>query len=73
MDTYFTLTNVLLSILIGLLGFIGAKFYDKIKAIGMSIQRILLSDLEHKKDIEQLKVDREDHEKRITEFKKDFF
>lgn len=73
MDTYLTLTNVLLSILIGLLGFIGAKFYDKIEAIGMSIQRILLSDLEHKKDIEQLQVDREDHEKRIKEIEKELF
>lgn len=61
-----TLTNLLITILIMIVAYIGKKVDERIQSIGKDIQNILLSDLEHKKDIEFLKDNYDDHEVRIT-------
>lgn len=59
-------TNLLLVVLITLLGFIGKVFYEKVEDIFRKIESILLSNMSHNKDIEQLQEDADDHETRIT-------
>lgn len=59
------LTNVLISVLIGLLGFIGYNFYVKLDKIEKDIQHAALGHVSMSKDIEKMKEELADHEKRI--------
>lgn len=60
------LTNVLIGMLIAVIGFIGAKMYSKLEAFEKTVQNILMSDISHQKDIDNLKENYKDHETRIT-------
>ena len=61
-----SLTNILLTLLIALLGYMGRSLYDKIEHLIEEIRIIMLSDVANKKDIEYLKDSIDDHETRIT-------
>lgn len=61
-----TLTNILLTLLIALLGFMGRSLYEKIEHLIEEIRIIMMSDVANKKDIEYLKDSVDDHEQRIT-------
>jgi hypothetical protein len=65
-----SVTNLLLVVLIGLIGWIGKIFYEKMEKFGQAIQDILLSDVDMKKDIERNTDDIKDHEVRITTLEK---
>ena len=61
-----SLTNILLTLLIALLGYMGRSLYEKIEHLIEEIRLIMLSDVANKKDIEYLKESVNDHEERIT-------
>jgi cell division protein FtsB len=67
-----SITNLLLALLIGLLAWLGRVFYSKLEELSKNIKEILISDMGHQKDIEQLKADRDEHEKRIGELEKNY-
>ena len=56
----------LLTVLIGLVGYIGGKMYDKIDELNKNIMNIMLKDIANEKDIDELKRTVEDHEDRLT-------
>lgn len=56
----------LLSVLILLVGAIGKIYYTQIENLIKEIKHLNGSDIERKKDIEQLKLDRDDHKVRIV-------
>lgn len=64
------LTNVLIGIIIALISFVSNRLIKKIDSFEKSIQNILLSDLENKKDIENIKEDVVKHEVRINKLEK---
>jgi hypothetical protein len=64
------ITNTLLGILILLIGWIGSTFYNKLNELLKKVEKILLSDVATKKDIEQLKIDRDDHEERLQKLER---
>lgn len=59
------ITNLLLTVLIGLMAWMGKSLYAKIEILIAEIRAIMLSDVMNKKDIETLKEKVEDHEHRI--------
>ena len=60
------ITNLLIGLLIGLIGYIGKMLINKIDKFESTIQNILINDVADKKDIESIKEDVKDHEIRIT-------
>lgn len=60
------LTNVLITIVIGLIAYVSKRMIDKMDSFEKKIQEILINDMADKKDIQQLQYDIEDHEVRIT-------
>lgn len=63
-------TNALLIALISLIAFIGGVGIRKINELIRDVRALLLSDLNHKKDIISLQEDVDDHEDRISELEK---
>jgi hypothetical protein len=59
-------TNILITIVIALIGYLGKRMIDKLDKFEKTVQDILISDMADKKDIEMLKSDVEDHEIRIS-------
>ena len=60
------LTNVLISVVIGLIAYVSKRMIDRLDKFEKIVQDILISDVINKKDIETLKSDVEDHEIRIS-------
>jgi hypothetical protein len=60
------LTNVLITIVIGLITYVSKRMIDRLDKFEKTVQDILISDVINKKDIETLKSDVEDHEIRIS-------
>jgi len=60
------LTNWLILIVIGIVGYLGRTFISKLDRFERKVETILLDNMSHKKDIERLTSDVDDHEKRIT-------
>lgn len=60
------LTNWLILIVIGIVGYLGKTFISKLDRFERKVENILLDNVSHKKDIERLTSDVDDHEKRIT-------
>ena len=60
------LTNWLILIVIGIVGYLGQTFIQKLDRFERKVENILLDNVSHTKDIERLTADVEDHEKRIT-------
>ena len=60
------LTNWLILIVIGIVGYLGKTFISKLDRFERKVEHILLDNVSHKKDIERLNSDVDDHEKRIT-------
>lgn len=60
------LTNWLILIVIGIVGYLGKTFISKLDRFERKVESILLDNVSHKKDIERLTSDVDDHEKRIT-------
>ncbi len=63
-------TNALLITLITLIGFVGGTNIKKINELIKEVRALLLSDMSTRKDIDFLKRDIEDHERRISELEK---
>lgn len=59
------LTNYLILIVIGIVGYLGKTFIDKLDKFEKKVENILLDNVSHAKDIERLASDVEDHEIRI--------
>ena len=60
------ITNLLLSVLIALMAWMGKSLYAKIEVLIAEIRAIMLSDVMNKKDIETLKEKVDHHEERIS-------
>jgi len=60
------LTNWLILIVIGIVGYLGQTFIQKLDRFEKKVENILLDNVVHSKDIERLSADVEDHEKRIS-------
>lgn len=60
------LTNWLILIVIGIVGYLGKTFISKLDRFERKVENILLDNVSHKKDIERLTADVDNHEKRIT-------
>lgn len=59
------LTNYLILIVIGIVGYLGQTFIQKLDKFEKKVENILLDNVGHTKDIERLSADVEDHEIRI--------
>ena len=59
------LTNWLMLIVIGVIGYLGQTFIQKLDRFEKKVENILLDNVVHSKDIERLTADVEDHEVRI--------
>jgi hypothetical protein len=59
------LTNWLMLIVIGIIGYLGQTFISKLDRFEKKVEKILLDNVVHSKDIERLSSDVEDHEVRI--------
>ena len=59
------LNSVLLGVIIALLSFIGGMLYKKLEQFAKTIQDILVSDMEDKKDIERIDYTLDEHHERI--------
>jgi len=59
------LNSVLLGVIIALLSFIGGMLYKKLEQFSKTIQDILVSDMEDKKDIERIDYTLDEHHERI--------
>ncbi len=59
------LTNWLMLIVIGIIGYLGQTFISKLDRFEKKVEKILLDNVVHSKDIERLSADVEDHEVRI--------
>lgn len=68
--TQVELTNVLIGVIIALITFVSNRLIKKIDSFEKSIQNILMSDLENKKDIVNIKEDVVKHEVRINKLEK---
>jgi hypothetical protein len=64
------ITNILITLLILLVGFIGTLIFKKLDTFERKIEEILIGDVGHSKDIERLQFDYADHEERISELEK---
>jgi hypothetical protein len=60
------LTNWLMLIVIGIIGYLGQTFISKLDRFEKKVENILLDNVVHSKDIERLSADVDDHEKRIS-------
>lgn len=60
------LTNILIFVLIGLIGYISKAMLIKIERFEKTVQDILMSDVSNKKDIERLRDDVDNHEIRLV-------
>ena len=60
------LTNWLILIVIGIVGYLGKTFIQKLDRFERKVENILLDNVSHTKDIQRLSADVEDHEQRIT-------
>jgi hypothetical protein len=60
------LTNWLMLIVIGVIGYLGQTFISRLDRFEKKVENILLDNVIHSKDIERLTADVDDHEKRIT-------
>jgi len=60
------LTNWLILIVIGIVGYLGQTFISKLDRFERKVENILLDNVGHTKDIERLTADVDDHEKRIS-------
>lgn len=60
------LTNVLITIVIGLIAYVSKRMIEKMDSFEKKIQEILINDMADKKDIQQLQGEIENHEVRIT-------
>jgi len=60
------LTNWLILIVIGIVGYLGQTFIQKLDRFEKKVEKILLDNVVHSKDIERLSADVDDHEKRIS-------
>ena len=60
------LTNWLILIVIGIVGYLGQTFISKLDRFEKKVENILLDNVVHSKDIERLSADVDDHEKRIS-------
>ena len=60
------LTNWLILIVIGIVGYLGQTFISKLDRFERKVENILLDNVGHTKDIERLNADVDDHEKRIS-------
>jgi hypothetical protein len=60
------LTNWLILIVIGIVGYLGQTFISKLDRFEKKVENILLDNVIHSKDIERLTADVDDHEKRIS-------
>lgn len=59
------LTNYLILIVIGIVGYLGQTFIQKLDRFEKKVENILLDNVVHSKDIERLSADVEDHEIRL--------
>jgi hypothetical protein len=59
------LTNWLMLIVIGIIGYLGQTFISKLDRFEKKVEKILLDNVVHSKDIERLSADVDDHEVRI--------
>lgn len=64
------MTNVLITIVIALIGFVSNQFIKRLDRFERIVQGILMSDVAVTKDIEQIKNDINDHETRISNLEK---
>lgn len=64
------LTNILLTVLISIIGSLGVYLMKKLEVLSEKLERILLSDISHSKDIEKNSEDIANHELRITSLEK---
>ena len=60
------LTNWLMLIVIGIVGYLGQTFISRLDRFEKKVENILLDNMSRTKDIERLSSDIDDHEKRIT-------
>lgn len=60
------LTNWLMLIVIGIIGYLGQTFIQRLDRFEKKVESILIDNISHTKDIERLNADVDDHEKRIT-------
>jgi cell division protein FtsB len=60
------LTNWLILIVIGIVGYLGQTFIQRLDRFEKKVENILIDNVSHSKDIERLSADVDDHEKRIT-------
>lgn len=60
------LTNWLILIVIGIVGYLGQTFIQRLDRFEKKVENILIDNVSHTKDIERLTMDVEHHEKRIT-------
>lgn len=59
-------TNILIGLLIAIIGYVWQRFEKRMDKFEQTVQNILLSDISHQKDIDNLKENYKDHETRIT-------
>jgi hypothetical protein len=64
------MTNVLITIVIALIGFVSNQFIKRLDRFEKIVQGILMSDVAVSKDLDQLKEDVKDHETRISQLEK---
>ena len=60
------LTNWLMLIVIGIIGYLGQTFITRLDRFEKKVENILIGNVSHTKDIERLNADVDNHEKRIT-------
>jgi hypothetical protein len=64
------MTNFLITIVIALIGYVSNQFIKRLDRFEKIVQGILMSDVAVSKDIEQIKIDINDHETRISNLEK---
>jgi hypothetical protein len=60
------LTNWLMLIVIGVIGYLGQTFISRLDRFEKKVENILFDNVVHSKDIERLSDDIDDHEVRIS-------
>jgi hypothetical protein len=60
------LTNWLMLIVIGVIGYLGQTFISRLDRFEKKVENILFDNVVHSKDIERLSADVDDHEVRIS-------
>ena len=59
-------TNILLITLIGLVGWIGKAFYEKLNDMGRDMRKLIETDIIRMEHVNQLRKDVDGHETRIS-------